>query len=163
MGTIVESTLPWLSNLVYDFVNVSSLVTRITVLQDKDSSRLQTSKFCMTSFYVTSFIWQVHVCICNTFYMTSFRMTSFIYWCERVRKRCLSPPWENHDGQSHQILRLLWQVFFVDPYRRTKFVLWQFFLWQVHLFNRPFPLWVKFWSRYAWVTISSQLERASQN
>jgi hypothetical protein len=33
----------------------------------------------MTSFYVTSFICQVHVCICNKFYMTS-----FIYWCERV-------------------------------------------------------------------------------
>jgi hypothetical protein len=30
------------------------------------------SKFSMTSFYVTSFICQVHVCICNTFYMTSF-------------------------------------------------------------------------------------------
>jgi hypothetical protein len=29
--------------------------------------------------------------------------------------------------------------------------------------NRPFPLWVKFWSRYAWTKISSQLERASQN
>jgi hypothetical protein len=36
----------------------------------------------MTSFYVTSFICQVHVCICNKFYMTSFHMTSFIYWCE---------------------------------------------------------------------------------
>jgi hypothetical protein len=29
--------------------------------------------------------------------------------------------------------------------------------------NRPFPLWVKFWSRQAWTKISSQLERASQN
>jgi hypothetical protein len=27
--------------------------------------------------------------------------------------------------------------------------------------NRPFPLCVKFWSRYAWTKISSQLERAS--
>ena len=35
-------------------------------------SRLQTSKFSMKSFYVTSFIYQVHVCICNKFYMTSF-------------------------------------------------------------------------------------------
>jgi hypothetical protein len=38
----------------------------------------------MTSFYVTSFICQVHVCICNKISMTSFHMTSFIYWCERV-------------------------------------------------------------------------------
>jgi hypothetical protein len=29
--------------------------------------------------------------------------------------------------------------------------------------NRPFPLWVKFWSRQVWTKISSQLERASQN
>jgi hypothetical protein len=38
-------------------------------------SRLQTSKFSMTSFHVTSFICQVHVCICNKFYMTSFDIT----------------------------------------------------------------------------------------
>jgi hypothetical protein len=49
-------------------------------------SRSQTSKFSMTSFYVTSFICQVHVCICNKFDMTIFHMTSFIYWCERVNK-----------------------------------------------------------------------------
>jgi hypothetical protein len=29
--------------------------------------------------------------------------------------------------------------------------------------NRPFPFWVKFWSRQVWTKISSQLERASQN
>jgi hypothetical protein len=44
----------------------------------QDYSRLQTSKFSMTSFYVTSFICQVHVCICNKFDMTTFHMTSFI-------------------------------------------------------------------------------------
>ena len=26
----------------------------------------------------------------------SFHMTSFIYWCECVRKRCLSPPWQKN-------------------------------------------------------------------
>jgi hypothetical protein len=30
-------------------------------------------------------------------------------------------------------------------------------------FNRPFPFWVKFWSRQVWTKILSQLERASQN
>ena len=30
-------------------------------------------------------------------------------------------------------------------------------------YNRPFPFWVKFWSRQVWTQISSQLERASQN
>jgi hypothetical protein len=25
-------------------------------------------------------------------------MTSFIYWCERVRKRRLSPPWQKTDN-----------------------------------------------------------------
>jgi hypothetical protein len=155
MGTIVESTLPWLSNLVYDFVNVSSLVTRITVLQDKDSSFLwqvfmwQVLFGKCTCVYATNLIWQV--------FIWQVLFTGMVWTCQE--KVFI----ENHDGQSHQILRLFWQVFFVDPYRRTKFVLWQFFLWQVHLFNRPFPLWVEFWSRYAWVTISSQLERASQN
>jgi hypothetical protein len=46
-------------------------------------------------------MWQVlfakfYLCIRNKFYMTSFSMTSFIYWCERVRKRCLSPPWQKN-------------------------------------------------------------------
>jgi hypothetical protein len=52
-----------------------------------------------------SFLWQV---LCDKFYlpsarvymqsfsMTSFHMTSFIYWCECVRKRCLSPPWQKN-------------------------------------------------------------------
>ena len=31
-----------------------------------------TSKFSMTSFYMASFICQVHVCMCDKFYMTSF-------------------------------------------------------------------------------------------
>jgi hypothetical protein len=45
----------------------------------------------MTSFYVTSFISQMHVCIlCNKFYMTSFHMTSIIYWCERVYVKIMS-------------------------------------------------------------------------
>ena len=44
----------------------------------------------MTSFYVTSFICQVHVCICNKFYMTSFHMTSFkpvFHFARTVPKR----------------------------------------------------------------------------
>ena len=35
-------------------------------------SRLQTSKFSMTSFYMANKICQVHVCMCDKFYMTSF-------------------------------------------------------------------------------------------
>ncbi len=95
-------------------------------------SRLQTSKFSMTSFHMTSFISQVHVSICNIFYMTSFHMTSYtllVWTCQQVY---FDEPLAN---RTDQMLRLLWQVFFVDPYRRAKFVLWQFFLWQVHLFK----------------------------
>ena len=70
----------------------------------------------MTSFYVTSFICQVHVCICNKFYMTSFHNTSFIYWCERVNNISLLynllvasnviVQWIDN-SQSHQMLSLL--------------------------------------------------------
>jgi hypothetical protein len=34
-----------------------------------------------------------------------------------------------------QVLKLLCQIFFVDPYRGTKFVFWQFPPWQTHLFK----------------------------
>ena len=87
------------------------------------------------SFLWQVFIWQVLFAKCTCLYATYFIWQVFIwqvllYWCERVNKFTLTIRW-----QSHQMLRLLWQVFFVDPYRRAKFVLWQVFLWQVHLFK----------------------------
>ena len=77
-----------------------------------DLSRLQTSKFSYDKFYLPSArVYMQHILYdkfsYDKFYFTGVNVsTSF-----------------------------LWQVFFVDPVRRAKFVLWQFFLWQVHLFK----------------------------
>ncbi len=62
----------------------------------------------MTSFHMTSFICQVHVCICNIskhILYDKFSYDKFYFTGVNVSTS------------------LLLQVFFVDPYRRAKFVL----------------------------------------
>jgi hypothetical protein len=78
-----------------------------------------------TCVYATNFIWQL--------FFTGVNMSTSLLW--QFGQQCNSTADNASAGQYQQMVRLLWQVFFVDPYRRTKFVLWQFFLWQVHLFK----------------------------
>jgi hypothetical protein len=74
-------------------------------------------KFSMRSFYMASFICQVYMCMSNKFSMTSFWFTDRhdSYYYPLYNNRSLT--------NCMQVLRLLCQVFFVDPYRRAKFVL----------------------------------------
>jgi hypothetical protein len=100
----------------------------------KLSRLIQTSKFSMTSFYVTSFICKVHVWV----YVTNFIWQVFIWQVLFTGVNV------SEKGDRKIIIvrlpitsnpQITLTIFLCWPIRRTKFVLWQFFLWQVHLFK----------------------------
>jgi hypothetical protein len=88
---------------------------------------------------VTNFIWQVFIW---QVLFTGVNVSTSLLWQFISSQQCNSTA-DNASARKDAILNFyfwpitsnaqtIWQVFFVDPYRRTKFVLclWQFFLWQ---------------------------------
>ncbi len=86
----------------------------------RPKSLLQTSNFTIKK--LPSFIVQLHVCTCSKFYMIDFGVLNtpssslFNYDINKSLTNCV------------QMLKILYQILFVDRYRRIKFPLYQFLL-----------------------------------
>jgi hypothetical protein len=97
---------------------------------------LSKAGFRRASFLWQVFMWQVLfpncTCVCATNFICQVFMWQVLFTGVNVSEKGV---YRRHDRKIIIVrwpitsnVQITWQVFFVDPYRRTKFVLWQFFL-----------------------------------